>query len=66
MATDRIVGWQYEGYQYCTRCAVENGYHLKEDSYPIFKGDPDWGWGMVPVCEDCNEEINTIDEEEEL
>lgn len=56
-----IVGWCCDGRQYCVECRPEPPESKKSEStYPILKGDPDWGEGSVPVCKDCGKEIFTL------
>lgn len=53
-----IVGWHRgdTGTQHCLKCLPKK----PKDGYPIEFGHPDWGYGSVPVCEDCGQEITTI------
>ncbi len=67
MEEGKIVGWHLEGRQYCLRCRPTKPVSKEEDTYPIRKGDPDWGleapgYGSVPVCHDCGKEIPTVDD----
>lgn len=63
-----IVGFQFAGKQYCVPCAqkipprewMETN---QLDLYPIVKGDPDWGYGSVPICATCRNEIPTLKED---
>ena len=64
----KVVGWHVDGKQYCRDCYDK---HIRNDGiehfekFPIKKGDTDWGWGSVPFCVICHEELPTIVEEEE-
>lgn len=55
---DRLVGWHLgdTGTQVCLMCVPQK----PQDGYAIFLGDPDWGYGSVPVCNLCRKEIVTI------
>jgi len=56
-----IVGYQFEGEQICLNC-IEEHLILNNLVFEIFKGDPDWGPGSVPICCKCGHEINTLPE----
>jgi hypothetical protein len=45
------------GTQFHSECAPKIP---KRDKYPIRFGDPDFGYGSVPVCQKCGKEITTV------
>lgn len=61
-AGGKVVGWSTkEGEQYCKKCMPNK----PREGYPIRKGDPDWGYGSVPICKKCRQELDTIPDNKE-
>lgn len=61
----RVVGYHVAGQQYCLPCFDKHEKELPDfERFPIKKGDPDWGWGSVPFCVLCGQELPTLEEDE--